>query len=125
MACFDLELFGVRSGRRIGTGSDCLDLDSMEGVSDIGGFAISNTSFFRFEDGTLQTRNRTTVQPTIDGSPTMTHLTASMPLLENVIGGTGVFEGASGTARLHGGIDMSEFDDGVVTFACVFVIELD
>ena len=34
------------------------------------------------------------------------------------------FKGATGSTRLSGAVDMSKMGEGVVTFACIFVINL-
>ncbi len=126
MFCFDVDLFDVAGGRRIGTGTDCLDLGSIVGDPTIEGFAISNTTFFHLPGGTLKSRNRTTIQPVIDGSPGMTHSTSDVPTANNILEGTGRFGKAEGIARLAGAVDMSLFfSDGIISFNCIFVLSFD
>ena len=38
--------------------------------------------------------------------------------------GSGSFEGVTGSTRLSGAVDMSKMGEGVVTFDCIFVINL-
>ncbi|MEM7203765.1 MAG: hypothetical protein AAF628_26110 [Planctomycetota bacterium] len=126
MVCFDVDLVDVLSGRVIGHGTDCLDMASMTADPSGGpGFAISNTSLFQLPQGSLKTRNRTTVQPILEGSPGLTHGTTDVATALNVLEANGGFNGARGIARLHGGVDMSRFTtDNVISFNCLFVITL-
>jgi hypothetical protein len=47
------------------------------------------------------------------------------PGANSIIGGTGRFQNATGSVRLSGAVNLSELGDGVITFDCVFVINLD
>ena len=128
MDCFDVDLFDVASGELIGTGTDCLDLNSIAGGDPAAGeaFAISNTTFFNFSDGSIKSRNRTTISPVIEGSPEMTHSTSDVPTVNNILEGTGEFEEVEGIARLAGAVNMSLFfSDNIITFNCIFVLSLD
>lgn len=126
MDCFDVDLVDAASGRIIGRGTDCLDLSSIVGDPSVGGFAISNTTFFDLPGGTLTSQNRTTIQPVIEGSPESTHITGDIAEAMNVLDGTGRFQGAEGTVRLTGAVDMSRFfSDNMISFNCVFRIDLD
>jgi hypothetical protein len=127
MDCFDVELFDVATGNQIGTGTDCLDLASISGGNPtVEGFAISNTTFFHLPGGSLKSRNRTTIQPVIEGSPEMTHSTSDVPTVNNILEGTGRFGTAEGIARLAGAVNMSEFfSSNVISFNCIFVLSFD
>ena len=78
MDCFDVDLVDAVTGRIVGRGTDCLDLNSIVPDPSGGtGFSISNTTFFHLPGGTIKSRNRTTIQPVLEGSPGITHLTAT------------------------------------------------
>ncbi len=124
--CFDLEVFDLKTGIKVGNGTDCLSNveESGEGVQLVG------TTYFNTYFGTLVTRGVTTVKP---GNPESigdkSHITGSAPSGGNdVINGTGWFRNASGSARLSGMVDMSGFAGGVgdpIIFDCLFVVKLD
>ncbi len=125
MDCFDVDLVDPATGRIIGRGTDCLDLNSIVGDPTVGGFAVSNTTFFHLPNGSIMSRNRTTVQPVLDGSPGMTHLTGDVAQEPNILEGTGRYRGADGTARLNGAVDMSRFfSENIMSFYCVFQIDV-
>ena len=87
-----------------------------------------NTTFFNFEDGTIASLSETTVQPVSDPLPSSsaTHVTGEIGSGNNILPdmGSGSFEGVTGSTRLSGAVDMSKMGEGVVTFACIFVINL-
>lgn len=119
--CFDLTLVDANTGKVIGTGTDCLS--NVQEVGD--GLALTGTAFFNFEDGTLVTRGLTTVQPKTHGSTTITHITGAVPTGDSndIISGTGQFEGVKGGVRLSGAVDMERVvSDNEITFNCVFII---
>ena len=109
MNCFDLELFDPATGRKLGWATDCVDLASITGGPPPAAFAISNTTFFVLPGGTLTSRNRTTISPVVEGSPDMTHITGDLPIVPNILGGTGRFQNAQGIVRLSGVVDISQF----------------
>ncbi|MEM8528142.1 MAG: hypothetical protein AAGG68_26095 [Bacteroidota bacterium] len=119
--CFDLTLLDANTGKVLGTGTDCLS--NVESVGD--GLAIVGTAIFNFEDGTLVTRGLTSVRPKTHGSPSITHITGAVPTKSSndILSGTGQFEGVKGGVRLSGAVDMSKVEsDNEITFNCVFVI---
>ncbi len=123
--CFDLDIVDPRSGNVIGTGSDCLDLNSITPIGDDGGFTLVNRQFFNLPGGTLVTELTTSIQPVGVGSPGATHITGMVPDGPGqVLGGTRRFRNASGRVRLNGGIDMSLFPN-TITFDCIFRVDLD
>ena len=125
MVCFDVDLVDPATGRVIGRGSDCLDLNSIVGNPMVGGFAITTTTFFHLPNGSIKSRNRATVQPVLEGSPGLTHLTGDVAQEPNILEGTGRYRGADGTVRLNGAIDLSRlFTENIVTLSCVFRIDL-
>jgi hypothetical protein len=127
MICYDVGLFDVTTGRRLGDGMDCWDLNTIAGGDPtFEGFAISNTTFFHLRGGSLMSRNRTTIQPVIDGSPGMTHLTGDLATENNILDGTRRFAGAEGTSVLRGAVDMSQFfSDAIISFNCLYVLSLN
>ena len=58
----------------IGSGTDCLDLNSIVPIGDDGGFGINNTTFFHLSAGTIVSLSRTTIQPVEDPSFGPTHI---------------------------------------------------
>ena len=126
MDCFDVELFDLKTGHKIGDGADCLDLGSVVGDPTLGGFAISNTTFFNLPGGSIKSRNRTTIAPIVEGSPGQTHLTGDLAAANNILDGTGRFAGAEGIAQLFGSVNMSQFfSSNIISFNCVFVLSFD
>ncbi len=126
--CFDIDLVDLATGKVIGTASDCLDVNTISGGNPMlgEGFAITNTSFFHLPGGSLKSRNRTTIQPVVDGAPGKTHVTGSVPDQGNILWGSRRFANAQGMVRLQGAVDMSRFfSENVISFSCLFVIELD
>ena len=130
MECFDVSLLDPANGKVIGKGTDCLDLNSIEMIGDDGGMQLSNTTFFKFDEGTIVSISLTTAQPVSDPLPTSgpTHITGEIFSGDNVLAdmGTGKYQGVNGNTRLSGSVDMSKFTGpgSQVTFDCIFVIKL-
>ena len=130
MECFDVDLISPSSGAIIGQGTDCLDLGSIAPFGDGGGFQLTTTTFFKFDEGTIVTLGLTTAQAISDPLPESgpTHLTAEVGTGNNIIAemGTGKFKGAAGSTRLSGTVNMSAFTGpgSPVTFDCIFVIKV-
>ena len=80
MECFDVELLDPGNGKVIGQGTDCLDLNTIELIGDGGGMQLENTTFFKFDEGTIVTLSLTTAQPISDPLPSSgpTHATAEV-----------------------------------------------
>jgi len=127
--CFDVELFNAKNGQQVGTATDCLS-----NINDVGGsIALVGTTYFYLPQGNLITRGNTTVQPvtqdtfTADGHE-MTHVTGAAGTGNAILEGTKRFKNSTGTVRLSGMVDMSQFGAAVgdpITFDCLFVIILD
>jgi hypothetical protein len=107
--CFDVQLINVGTDKPIGTATRCF-----ADINNVGpGMALTDTIFFRLPEGAIVSRNRTTIQSTIEGSPTATHFAVAFPdpyattILPDA--GSGIFRGVSGSARLAGVMDMSQF----------------
>jgi len=109
--CFNGELTDLREGKVVGTGMYCLTNVEKKDHA----MALTATTFFDFRDGTLVSRNRTTVQPVTDGSPGTTHITGAIPapLTQTMLPdyGTGRFKNVSGSVRQAGALDMTHFTD--------------
>lgn len=124
--CFDVEVFDLKTGIKIGNGTDCLSNVTPNGD----GVQLVGTTFFNTYFGNLVTRGVTTVK---EGNPEslqgFSHITGSAPSGgSDVLSGTGWFSGATGSARLSGLVDMSQFAGGVgqpIEFDCLFVVKLD
>ena len=126
MDCFDVDLVDAASGWIIGPATDCLDLASIVPDPSGGdGFSISNTTFFHLPGGMIKSRNRTTIQPVLEGSPGITHITGDLAATPNILAGTGRYQNAEGTVRLTGAVDMSLLGDNIISFNCVFRIDLN
>ena len=125
--CFDMDMVNVATGQVIGTAEDCL-AEVADGTN--GGVLLTGTTFFNFPDGQLVSRGRTTVHPLNEMAPgaVSTHITGAIPApgSNQVLQGTGRFDGAAGTVRLSGAVDLSGFSgEGTpITFDCLFEINL-
>jgi hypothetical protein len=123
--CFDLDLIDLKTGRQIGTATDCLS--NIQPVGD--GIALVGRTIFNFPGGTLVTRGLTSVQPKTHGSPTVTHITGAIPAPgeNSILSGMGRFKNAAGSVRLSGAVKMEPLADGrlQMTFDCIFVIDLE
>jgi hypothetical protein len=124
VVCFDMDLVDAKTGSVIGSGSDCLS-DVSPSESD-NGLKMTATSFFHFPGGTLVSRGLVTVQPVLHGATEFTHVTGAAPsATENsVIYGDGKFDGAAGSVRLSGLVNMENFGSGIILFDCLFVIDI-
>ena len=133
--CFDVGLFDPRTGRQVGTATDCLwnvnlVRDDDPANAPMGwNLALTGTTFFHLPGGMLVTQGLTTVrpalQPTSQNGVAFTHVTGA-----NGDGGVqygrGRFRNASGNARLSGLVNISKLaSDGEITFDCLFVVDLD
>jgi len=126
--CCDMDLIDAKTGRVIGSGSDCLsEISPFEN----GGMSLTATSFFHFRSGTLVSQGLVTVQPKLpglelDGLEEFTHVTgaAPSPSENNVIYGDGRFKDASGSVRLSGLVNLARLGSGYIDFDCVFIIDI-
>jgi hypothetical protein len=121
--CFDVDLVDAKSGNVIGSASDCLSSISGDKVI---GMALTGTTFFFFPGGTLISQGLTTVQPVLHGSPDSTHITGAIPSPDgnDVIYGDGKFKNANGPVRLSGAVNLDMLGNGIITFDCVFIIDI-
>ena len=127
--CFDVDLFNAKNGRLIGTATDCLSDIKILDVS----IALVGTTYFNLPQGNLITRGYTTVQPVTQNTTTadgqlITHVTGAAGTGNAILEGTKRFKNSTGTVRLSGMVDMSNFGAKVgdpIVFDCLFVIILD
>lgn len=107
--CFNVELYDVLANEAAGTASRCFaDITSTGN-----GMVVTDTTVMRLRHGTLVTRSRTTIQPTLENSPDVTHVAVTLPdtAATTVLAdaGSGAFQGMSGRVRLTGAMDMRQF----------------
>ena len=121
--CFETTLFNTHTGLAIGTGLDCLDVVDFD---DGGNFSINRTTIFKFPQGDLYAEGLTTVVPIFGGSsPGSTHIVGDVnDSSQNIVFGTKAFRTSSGSVRLSGAVDLSNFPN-TLGFNCIFVINLD
>ena len=103
--CFDAGIFDPATGLQIGTGSDCLDVQS----NDNGNIQLTGYGFFTLDGGTIVVKGNTTVRPvlqtTIRDGIEFTHITGANGD-DGVLYGDGRYLGATGGVRLSGQVDM-------------------
>ncbi len=129
--CFNVPLYNMKTGAYVGTLVDRLaDIIPQDG----GGLLVTVTSTFKFTEWRkkpqITTRVLGNVQPFIQGSPTMTHLTGAIPSGgdNDVLSGTKRFHHATGVARESGAINLAGFQGQVgdeVVFDLIWNIKLD
>ncbi|MFT4940322.1 MAG: hypothetical protein ACI88A_003374 [Paraglaciecola sp.] len=127
--CFDVDLFNIKNGQLVGTATDCLSNINPVGT----GLALVGTTYFHLPQGTLVTRGNTTVQPVTQNTVTptgqvITHITGASGTGNSILYGDGKFAGSTGTLRLSGMVDLSNFTGTVgdpIAFDCLFVINVD
>jgi len=123
--CFDVDLTDAMTGNSIGTATRCFT-DVSPGN---GGTVLTDTTFFRLQEGTIVARSRTTVTPALDGSPDVVHIATALPTPSATTifpdAGSGVFRGVPGTTRLAGAMDMSQFRArNEIGFNDIYIIRL-
>jgi len=129
--CFaGLSLIDMATNRKVGTGNDCLG----QIVNDNGAISLQGHTFMDFwgenDVETLMVQGRITVQPvtvptTSPNGMMVTHVTGSASEGDGgVIGGSGIYDGATGNNRLSGLVDMTSFGSGGdhIIFDCIFRI---
>ena len=131
--CFEIELRNPAGGYRIGTGVDCLRIDNIADDADF--IELSAHSFFLMPGkNAFIASGFTTVRAFRDGvgngdrgdgAGPISHMTGSLPDGYNITGGSGDFSDATGSVRLSGAVDLSDFGNGNIFFNCLWVVELD
>jgi hypothetical protein len=123
--CFDVDLTDVLTGNGIGTATRCFtDISPSNGCT-----VLTDTTFFRLQEGTIASRSRTTVTPALDGAPDVVHIATAIPapgattILPEA--GSGVFKNVPGITRLAGAMDMSQFRArNEIGFNDIYIIRL-
>jgi hypothetical protein len=112
----------------IGTATDCLSAIT----PDVDGVTLIGTTLFYLPGGMLVNRYDAAVQPVpadyivSADDQEFTHITGAAgtdTILKEE--GTGRFAKATGNARLSGMVNLSRFDEGVIVFDCLFIVDLD
>jgi hypothetical protein len=123
--CFDMDLLDVLTDRRMGTATRCFtDVTTVNG-----GTMLTDTTFFRLQEGTVVARSRTTVQPALDSSPDVLHIATAIPAPATTTilpeAGSGIFKGVPGTTRLTGAMDMRQCRErNEIAFDDIYLIKL-
>lgn len=129
--CFRVPMFHVPTGLELGEAFDCLSDVVDDGD---GGVTLTDTTIFSFSgNGLLVSHGRVSIRllQDIESAPASTHITGSVPNADTkniALAGGNRFEGRTGTVRLSGAVNMSEFNlnpGEPITFDCLFVIKLD
>ena len=128
-----MEIRNPNTGNKIGTGVDCLHID--DNAVDFDYIELTAHSFFLLPgNNSFVSSGTTTVRafrPGIgqgdrgDGQGMITHMTGSLPVSNNVVGGTGRFANVPGMVRLSGAVDLSAFDIGDIFFNCIFIAHFE
>lgn len=126
--CFDVDLIDLKSGKKLGQATDCLDNSRQEYALSESGIAMIGTTYFNLPGGTLAIQGRTTVQPRNWPTREFTHITGGNSAGNAVLYGSGKYRKASGTARLSGMVDLSKFKGQAgdpISFDCIFVVNVN
>ena len=133
--CFDVDLVDMKNKRLIGTATDCLSVQDV--IGDFEFIRLIGTTTFNLPEGSVTTQGLTTVAkvqqpthtpptPSTPNGVAVTHITGAAGAGNAIIDGTRRFRNASGTARLSGMVDLTLLlTDGIITFDCIFVVDLD
>ncbi|RMA58083.1 hypothetical protein [Ulvibacter antarcticus] len=117
--CFLMELINAETGEIIGTLEDC-DMGTTENSD---GTLISKivTKFIITNEGSIISRGDVLQKPIGDER----FSTEFTPFEDNIVEITGDFEGMKGRTTLIGEVDLSQFDQNIITFNCNFTIDLE
>jgi hypothetical protein len=124
--CFEVDLSDVMTDKVIGTAMRCFT--DIKTIGD--GMTLTDTTFYRLREGTIVSRERTMIQPAIDGSlPDVTHIAMALaaPFANTVLAdaGSGAFKGVPGSTRLAGAMDMRQFRErNEIAFNDIALIKL-
>lgn len=125
--CHDHDIINLKTGQIIGTATDA----TADVVPANGGLVGTGTTFFHLPQGTLVVRGTGTIQPVLHGNPQLdghpvTHIAGIFPEpnANNVLSGTGVFEGTEGTFVLLGALDLTNAAQGLASYHCLYDMDL-
>lgn len=121
--CFDVDMIDPEDRTRLGSATRCFT--DIKTVQD--GLAATETTFLKFHNGTIVARNRTTMQPILDGVAEMTHITGAVPspFVTNLLveHSTGAYQGMPGSLRLGGAVNLSRFqENNEITFDDMVIV---
>lgn len=120
--CFLMDLIDSDTGNIIGTLEDCV----VESLIPSDGTITSKviTSINLDGRGTIQAENIVfqEIQPPMQE---LNFATSFIPTENNVINTTFEFEGMEGTVALEGEVNLKQMGEGIVTFDCIFTINLE
>lgn len=120
--CFLMDLIDPETGKVIGTLQDCV----VDNVTNSVGVIFSRviTTININGRGTIQAENQViqTLQPPDEALNFTTEFT---PTENNIIATAFEFEGQEGTVALIGEVNLSNLDQGIVSFNCNFTINLE
>ena len=78
--------------------------------------------------GAFASTGMTSVRPFFSGvgdaDGEFTHMTGSVPASDNIVAGTGQFQ-ASGSVRVSGVVNMSQFGAGIIAFNCLWLVDVE
>lgn len=123
--CFTVDLSDVVTDKAMGTAMRCFaDIKTVDN-----GIALTDTIFFQLREGTIVSRNRTTIQPALDSPSDVTHIAAALaaPMATTILAdaGSGTFAGVPGSTRLAGAMDMRQFRErNAIAFNDIVLIQL-
>jgi hypothetical protein len=142
--CFELPIYDLETGHRVGFGIDCLNVFDAGGDSAGDGLQIEAKTFFVMPQGVIVNHGCTSARPFFAGvgNVGVTHMTgsigpgefgaepdASMPAecveANGIIYTSRGFSNTTGEARLSGAVNLSNVGAGEITFSCLFVVKLD
>ncbi|WP_190810409.1 hypothetical protein [Flagellimonas sp. S3867] len=119
--CFLMDLIDPETGNVIGTLQDCV----VDNVTDSAGIIVSRviTTININGRGTIQAENQVT-QTLKPPAEALNFKTEFFPTENNIIAAAFEFEGQEGTVALDGEVSLSNFEQGIVSFNCNFIINL-
>lgn len=120
--CFLMNLIDPDTGNIIGTLEDCV----VENIIPSDGTITSRviTSINIDGRGTIQAEN-IVFQEILPPVQELNFSTLFIPTENNVINTTFEFEGMEGTVALEGEVNVKQMGDGIITFDCIFTINLE
>ncbi len=120
-ACHQMSLIDPATKLELGQGIDCLANITPD---DNGGISLTAVSIFKLPGGTIMSTGQTSLTAFIDGAGAgdgaRTHMSGSIPTVDNIIATTGQFAGMTGRARLSGTMVVGE----PLFFDCIFIVDL-
>jgi hypothetical protein len=143
-ACFELPLLDLETGHQLGVGVDCLNPFDDSGDVNGAGLQIEAKTFFFLPQGLIVNHGCTSVRPMFSGvgDAGTTHITGSIPPGEfdglpgenppdeclgagGIILTTGGFRSFEGEVRLSGAVNLSNAGNDIITFSCLFLLDLE